>query len=145
MPKICARLWPPKGSPKISDRIQICTIPDRAPVPSQDPCKICHGSIENVTRRQYNGDRKVEILVENVGYSGWKSEGQAAALTVARNASGSRQQRWNRKNIRTASCKLSIPEMEQFRRCCDRRGITRYEALRYMIAVFMAECKRQER
>ena len=49
----------------------------------------------------------------------------------------SRQARWDRKHIKTASCRLTIEEMEELRRACADRGTTIYSAIRRMIAEYL--------
>lgn len=67
----------------------------------------------------------------------WKALGQIAALGAVREPKRARQQKWDSAHIITASCRLTRPENERFKAACKRLGITRYQAIRYMIAVFL--------
>lgn len=90
----------------------------------------------------YTGGGIVENYVENP-YK-WKSVAQDCAIAAVRESSPRlRQEHWDAKNIRTASCRLTIQENERFKRCCRKAGATRYAVIRYMIAVFCSVMERE--
>lgn len=47
------------------------------------------------------------------------------------------QARWDAEQMETASCRLTAWEAARFRLACRRLGITRYQAIRFMIAKFL--------
>lgn len=69
--------------------------------------------------------------------SQWKEAAQVATLCALRAPSRARQQRWDAKHIRTASTRLTIEENNRFKAACKRKGVTRYQVLRYMISLFV--------
>lgn len=70
----------------------------------------------------------------------WKAAAADAALQAAweYRIDRTRQTRWDKEHIRTASCRLRTEEMEALRKECRAQGTTVYGLLRYMIAVYMA-------
>ena len=75
----------------------------------------------------------------------WREPAQVAALTALREPKYARQERWAREHMITASCRLTKQENAAFRAACKRLGVTRYQVLRYMIAVFMLGVRRERR
>ena len=68
----------------------------------------------------------------------WKKDAEAAARSAATSRiRHSRQARWQENHIRTASCKLSVEESEEFTERCREQGTTRYAVIRYMIRTYM--------
>lgn len=59
--------------------------------------------------------------------------GTARVATLKR----ARQAKWDAENIRTASCRLRVEEMERLQRACREQGTTVYGLLRYMVAVYL--------
>lgn len=73
----------------------------------------------------------------------WKDPAQVAALTALREPKYARQERWARSHMKTASCRLTKDEDAAFRAACKRLGLTRYQVIRYMIAVFMYGARKE--
>lgn len=73
----------------------------------------------------------------------WKEPAQVAALAALREPRRARQQKWDAAHIITASCRLTREENAAFKAACRRLGVTRYQVLRYMIAVFMYGVRRE--
>ena len=48
-----------------------------------------------------------------------------------------RQNRWDREHIRTASCRISVEEMAALKEECRKQGTTVYGLLRYMITLYL--------
>lgn len=74
----------------------------------------------------------------------WRAEAQEAALEAARawKLDRSRQARWDAEHVRTASCRLRVEEMERLKAECRAQGTTVYGLLRYMIAAYLAQRRR---
>lgn len=74
----------------------------------------------------------------------WKAPAQDAALAVARGypLQRNRQARWDAEHIITASCRLTVPEYQEFRHECRSLGITMYSFIRYCILSFLADRRR---
>lgn len=75
----------------------------------------------------------------------WKDPAQVAALTALREPKYARQERWAKEHMITASCRLTKEENAAFRAACRRLGVTRYQVIRFMIAVFMMGVRRERR
>lgn len=73
----------------------------------------------------------------------WKGPAQVAALAVIRAPKYAKQERWARSHMKTASCRLTKAEDAAFRAACKRLGLTRYQVIRYMIAVFMYGARKE--
>ena len=74
----------------------------------------------------------------------WERKAKIVATYAAKNPKRTRQQKWDAAHIKTASCRLTSTEMEDFKKCCKSQKITRYQAIRYMIKVFTATIKREK-
>ena len=74
----------------------------------------------------------------------WKAPAQDAALAVARGypLNRDRQARWDAEHIKTASCRLSIAEYEEFTKECNHLKTTRYAFIRYCHLSFLADRRR---
>lgn len=55
------------------------------------------------------------------------------------------QAKWDKEHIRSATTKLTVPEMERFKGICKRKGTTPYAVMRYMIWLFMIQYEWHER
>lgn len=72
--------------------------------------------------------------------SDWESAAFSAARAAAAEpseAGRTRQARWDRDHMRTASCRLTVAEMNRLRAITDRAGISVYSLIRYMLLAFM--------
>lgn len=74
----------------------------------------------------------------------WKAPAQDAALAVSRRypLQRDRQARWDAEHIITASCRLTVPEYQEFRHECRSLGVTMYSFIRYCIISFLADRRR---
>lgn len=80
---------------------------------------------------------------ESCDQGAWKGPAQVAALTALREPKYARQERWAKEHMITASCRLTKQENAAFRAACKRLGVTRYQVIRHMIAVFMYGARRE--
>ena len=72
--------------------------------------------------------------------SDWETVAYMAAKDAAASpeaVKGSRQARWDRDHMRTASCRLTVAEMTRLRKITERSGITVYGLIRYMLLAFI--------
>lgn len=51
--------------------------------------------------------------------------------------------KWDRKNLRTLSCKVSVDEALRFQALCSAYGVTRYAALQEMVRRSLEEADRR--
>ena len=73
----------------------------------------------------------------------WKNLATLVACQTAREREQTRQARWDAAHIVTVSCKIRREEMAELRRICRQCGTTPYAVVRYMLMVFLGECRRR--
>lgn len=62
-----------------------------------------------------------------------------AAAAPAGKLNRTRQARWDADHMRTASCRLTVDEMDRLRAATKADGVTIYGLLRYMISVYLRQ------